>query len=603
MAAPNPDRPADDLFPPVPGAASKRPIPAAPKSSKPGPVQSQKPVPTPGAAPAANPANRPIPLGPKSARELPEAYDDDEEEKDPLYQALKNAPAWLVSTVFHMLLLVVLGLLAVGAQMKPAQLEIEVAYTDQLGTQLDDPSVLVGDSPQIDTLAKEQIIRPKDLPPVDDPLAAPPNLGTINLANVGTLPGLAPASSDISAPSIGLALSGRRAGSKNVLLKKYGGTRATEDAVEGGLAWLAKQQKTDGTWSLSGPYSDAAQIENNAAATAMALLAFQGHGDTHRDGMYAKNVAKGWTALLKMQSKDGQFKGFMPDSSQHLLYTHAQCAIAVCELYGMTQDSTFRSPAERAINFCVLAQDKTMGGWRYSPGGDSDTSVTGWFVMALQSARMAKLRVPQETLNRVSTYLDSAAIDGGRRYGYWQTSNPSKAMAAEGLLCREFLGWKQNDPRLVEGVGALNESPIGYDSSPNQDVYYWYYATQAAHHMEGKIWDDWNKVMRDKLPARQTRDGPEAGSWSPQGDKWGNAGGRLYVTCLSIYMLEVYYRHLPIYSGYRFVPEPESPNEAAKAAPEAEGKPDAKGPDAKGKDAIEKTPPAGPKNTDDPPAN
>jgi len=26
------------------------------------------------------------------------------------------------------------------------------------------------------------------------------------------------------------------------------------------------------------------------------------------------------------------------------------------------------------------------------------------------------------------------------------------------------------------------------------------------------------------------------------------------VTCLSIYMLEVYYRHLPIYSGYRFAP-------------------------------------------------
>ena len=35
---------------------------------------------------------------------------------------------------------------------------------------------------------------------------------------------------------------------------------------------------------------------NTAAATAMALLAFQGHGDTHRDGKYAKVVAHGWSA-------------------------------------------------------------------------------------------------------------------------------------------------------------------------------------------------------------------------------------------------------------------------------------------------------------------
>jgi hypothetical protein len=31
------------------------------------------------------------------------------------------------------------------------------------------------------------------------------------------------------------------------------------------------------------------------------------------------------------------------------------------------------------------------------------------------------------------------------------------------------------------------------------------------------------------------------------GDRWGADGGRLYVTCLSLYVLEVYYRHLPLY--------------------------------------------------------
>jgi hypothetical protein len=53
-------------------------------------------------------------------------------------------------------------------------------------------------------------------------------------------------------------------------------------------------------------------------------------------------------------------------------------------------------------------------------------------------------------------------------------------------------------------------------------------------------------VLREKLPAEQVKDGVERGSWNPQGDDWASAG-RLYVTCLSVYMLEVYYRHLPIY--------------------------------------------------------
>ena len=65
--------------------------------------------------------------------------------------------------------------------------------------------------------------------------------------------------------------------------------------------------------------------------------------------------------------------------------------------------------------------------------------------------------------------------------------------------------------------------------------------------MEGKVWQEWNKVMRDSLPRRQVQDGREKGSWDPAGDRWGHQGGRLYMTCLCTYMLEVYYRHLPIY--------------------------------------------------------
>ena len=57
-------------------------------------------------------------------------------------------------------------------------------------------------------------------------------------------------------------------------------------------------------------------------------------------------------------------------------------------------------------------------------------------------------------------------------------------------------------------------------------------------------------VMRQALPENQVQKGKEAGSWDParpSEDQWGRYAGRLYVTCLSIYHLEVYYRHMPLY--------------------------------------------------------
>ena len=75
----------------------------------------------------------------------------------------------------------------------------------------------------------------------------------------------------IAAPQIGFALQGRDEGMKRALLAKYGGNARTEAAVVNGLEWLARQQRPDGSWSLSGPYADGSTFENVEAATAMAM--------------------------------------------------------------------------------------------------------------------------------------------------------------------------------------------------------------------------------------------------------------------------------------------------------------------------------------------
>jgi hypothetical protein len=443
---------------------------------------------------------------------------------------LKAAPPWLISLLFHMTLLVVLGLWLVP-QVGTRVMQLTMTYAETLGEQLTADTLRVTVEPSD---AQEVIITPEDLPPVENPLFTPPK---IDLDPGGLL-----ASGNLMSPDIGMALSGREKGSKAVLLAAYGGTALTEAAVTEGLNWLQRNQLKDGTWSLTGPYSDGAYNENPTAATAMALLAFQGAGHTHRSGSYEKVVSRGCEALLKMQRRDGDF--WRGTVEHHRLYSQAQAMIAVCELYAMTDDSRLRMPAQRSVDYAVKIQD-SLGGWRYQPGSDSDTSVTGWFVMGLQSARMAGLEVPSETLQRVGAYLDRAAEADGARYGYQPGMDGTYPMTAEALLCRQYLGWKRDDPRLLTGVNLIRAYPMNWN---DRDVYYWYYATQVLHHLAGPEWEEWNRVMRQMLPEHQTTEGPERGSWSPNGDRWGPHAGRLYVTCLSIYMLEVYYRHLPLYA-------------------------------------------------------
>lgn len=458
---------------------------------------------------------------------------------------LDHSPPWLVSMLFHMLMLIAMGLVVyVNMPRKTIMLNANAVYSEQLGDQLliDAPG-----QPDVKIPPEDVVIAPDDLPPVSDPFAAPRHVP--NAQSEGTT---AVSDTDFKAPVIGMAFKGREAGSAmRQNPGKYGGSGLTADAVGKGLDWLARQQRKDGSWSLAGPFSGGTSkdLDNEAAATAMALLAFQGDGNTHLTGKHKSNVANGWRWLLKQQDKDGCF--FQNGGFNHRFYTQGQCSIAICEMYGMSRDEKVKEPAQRAIDYCVRGQSPE-GGWRYAPNADSDVSVTGWIVMALQSARMAGLEVPYETLNNVDRYLNNVGQHDGARYPYQRGGDVRPSMTAEALLMREYLGWRRDDPRLVAGIGWITSPENMIDFKNNRNVYYWYYATQAVRHYGGEPWKRWDAVMCQALPTQQVSRGKEAGSWDPQkptADQWANHGGRLYVTCLSIYMLEVYYRHMPVYKS------------------------------------------------------
>ncbi len=72
---------------------------------------------------------------------------------------------------------------------------------------------------------------------------------------------------------------------------------------------------------------------------------------------------------------------------------------------------------------------------------------------------MAGLEVPPTTLEKVGTYLDKVAHEGGAKYAYQIGEEPKLSMTAEALLCRQYLGWPRDDQRLVAGAGLLRPQP------------------------------------------------------------------------------------------------------------------------------------------------
>jgi hypothetical protein len=328
-----------------------------------------------------------------------------------------------------------------------------------------------------------------------------------------------------------------------------------EYAIWRSLQWLARvQDPQTGAWSLSGTqersmFPDGSPHENTSAATALALLAFQAIGHTPSKGKHKEQVTQGWAYLLKRQKPDGSF----PDADgRDPLRTHALCTFALCQIYHLTRDPQFQEPATRAIAWSVKTQHPT-GGWGLSTGPDGtsvepDTTTTGWMTMALESARLARIEVPKEAWDGVARYLDAAELAGGRRYRdvIDPTSPVTETATAAGLLCRQYLGWQPNDPRLKSGAKTLiaTRPPAWSD----RDVTYWYFATPAMQPLDGDAWRVWSASFRDLMVEEQYKTGPEKGTWDPllpDPDAAGVEGGRLYVTCLSTCILAVYCRHVP----------------------------------------------------------
>jgi hypothetical protein len=459
--------------------------------------------------------------------------------------------AWSTAILIHVLFGTCLTVWNLPAAPTPATLVMQNAWFDDAADETH-PLVL------------EELPEPLQPPPITAAISSPidlqhdiPQLGAMKFPVLGaavfdsslhvepiiTTPSLtSPVMFRNRAKPVGGGYEGRSAEARGRLAAKYGGNEETEQGVELALAWLAAHQQRDGSWRFNhgdgecdGRCQNRGTASSTTGATALALLPFLGAGYTHREGPYQQVVGRGLHYLASRAVKTS--RGI--DFQEGTMYAHGISAVVLCEAYTMTQDEALRPLAQGALEFIVNSQH-SAGGWRYFPGQAGDTTVFGWQMLAVKSAKAADLFVPDETCERATTFLDSVASVDGSSYGY-QTAGCEKSPTAVGLLTRMSLGCERTNPQLQAGVRRL----VAWGPSKT-DMYFNFYATQVLLHNGGPDWQNWNQELREHLLDTQVLDGHAAGSWFFS-DRHAYAGGRLYTTAICALMLEVYYRHLPLY--------------------------------------------------------
>jgi hypothetical protein len=283
----------------------------------------------------------------------------------------------------------------------------------------------------------------------------------------------------------------RNGGGRRLMVKRHGGSRASESSVDLTLTWLAAHQEADGHWS-----------GNGLESTALPLLAFLGAGHTEKVGQFKDNVRKA-VAWFAAQQKDNGAIG--KDT-----FEQAWATTALSEASGMGNIPETKAAAQKAVEQLIRLQvqrNTQRLGWGNRE--QSDPFITCCAVMALKSAKVAGLKVDHEAFEGVIAYLDRAEA------GIGSDRDLAPLHTASIALARQFLGYKKED---LEGYAeSLGQVLSGKHESSPSAFYLRYFKTLVLFQQGGDLWKEWNEYLKKTVLQAQNREGELKGSWDPAG--------------------------------------------------------------------------------------
>ncbi len=319
-----------------------------------------------------------------------------------------------------------------------------------------------------------------------------------------------------------------------------------DPAVEKALEYLQQAQRPDG--SYDGNYG------NSTGVPALAGMAFLSKGHVPTEGPYAVALNRIIDFILDSQKPDGLFEKGPAGSGP--MYAHNIATLFLSEASGMVDPERQRrisTALPKSLALILRAQavkkdEHNRGGWRYHPGSnDSDTSCSGWALMALRSAKLNGAAVPDDSIRNAVEYLHRHQNPQQGCFGYNGQDDHALSLTGMGLLCLELCGEHGSDRTKNAADWLLRHfRQLG---GGQFEFYGNYYNAQALFQIGGRHWQEYANWMYTTYLPRQAADG----AWES------NEAGRIYGTSMMVLAFTVPWRQLPIYQRDETVDEDATP--------------------------------------------
>jgi len=296
--------------------------------------------------------------------------------------------------------------------------------------------------------------------------------------------------------------------------------------VERGLAWLALQQKEDGSFGSLSHYG------RHVGITGLAGMAFVADGSVPGRGRYADVVQGCIGFILDHSSESGLLAA---ETSHGPMYGHGFATLFLAEVYGMSPREDLREALRKAVRLIASTQNEE-GGWRYQPvRHDADLSVTVCEVMALRAARNAGIFVEKSVVDRAVEYIRASQNpDGGFRY-MLNSGGSAFARSAAAVAALQYAGIYRGE-EIDAGLQFIARYTPPTDKSVGHMFYGHYYAAQAMFLAGDAHWGSWWPAVREELLSKQTKEG-----------YWRGQAGTEYGTAMALIILQMPERLLPIF--------------------------------------------------------
>lgn len=330
------------------------------------------------------------------------------------------------------------------------------------------------------------------------------------------------------------------------------------EACERAWKWLESRQKAmpggvHRAWSSAGNFG---HPHCDVGVSALAVLAFTAAGWHADSTVHGAALRDAGAYLRSRQEADGHLgpKARMQSAVQHAIAANALCELA---LLGPPRPSELKF-ARKALAYTRAARNKHLG-WRYrARGGENDTFVTTWMVLALKTGEHVGLGADEAAYEGARLWYDKMTDPEFGQAGYYVAGgSPARIVDAHSMTTgvsnshrntelsqsmTAMVGWTRvrlgladpaRDKLFKLGAKLMGDVPPRWAPEGGSiDLCYWMFGSRAMSMASPKDDVPWRKALVDALLPNQKADG----SWPADG-VWGKQGGTVYATSMAVMAL------------------------------------------------------------------